>query len=92
MVKFLDDKDGQEGLMTDIQVHTRKNYVTSLQGSNILADILVWIMMEDLDNVSIDELDTIETRNLQWRVKFPDHRWENYRLEAWKYREKNNNG
>jgi len=64
MVKFLDDKDGQEGLMTDIQVHTRKNYVTSLQGSNILADILVWIMMEDLDNVSIDELDTIETRQL----------------------------
>jgi uncharacterized membrane protein YobD (UPF0266 family) len=49
MVKFLDDKDGQEGLMTDIQVHTRKKYVTD---PNIFTGIIVWIMMEDLDSLS----------------------------------------
>ncbi len=56
MMKVLEDKDGQDGFMTDIQVRIRKNYGTD---PNIFAGILAWRMIEDLDNMTIDELVTI---------------------------------
>jgi hypothetical protein len=57
MMKVLEDKNGQEGFMADIQVRIRKNYGTD---PNIFAGILAWRIIEDLDNMSIDELATIE--------------------------------
>ena len=56
MMKVLEDKDGQEGFRTDIQVRIRKNYGTD---PNIFAGILTRRMIEDLDNMTIDELATI---------------------------------
>jgi hypothetical protein len=48
MMKVLEDKGGQEGFMTDIQVRIHKNYGTD---PNIFAGILPWRMIEDLDNM-----------------------------------------
>jgi hypothetical protein len=123
--------------MTDIQVRIRKNYGTD---PNIFAGILAWRMIEDLDNMSLDELATIESNKLhnlikdgpdsirksvdmfnwlvsidksvtqlmQWgkmtnklrgqrrylmsiiEKKFTEQRWENFRAEVRKYREKDN--
>jgi hypothetical protein len=61
MMKVLEDKDGQEGFMADIQVRIRKNYGTD---PNIFAGILAWRMIEDLDSMSIEELTTIESSKL----------------------------
>jgi hypothetical protein len=61
MMKVLEDKDGQEGFMADILVRITKNYGTD---PNIFAGILAWRMIEDLDNMSIDELATIESNKL----------------------------
>ena len=66
MMKVLEDKDGQEGFMADIQVRIRKNYGTD---PNIFAGILAWRMIEDLDNMSIDELATIESNKLHNLIK-----------------------
>ena len=138
MMKVLEDKDGQEGFMADIQVRIRKNYGTD---PNIFAGILAWRMIEDLDNMSLDELATIESNKLHnlikagpdsirksvdmynWLVsidksvatlmqlgeddkqikrsatipvmsiiekKFTEQKWENFRAEVRKYREKDN--
>ncbi len=66
IMKVLEDKDGQEGFMTDIQVRIHKNYGTD---PNIFADILAWRMIEDLDNMSIVELDTVESNKLHNLIK-----------------------
>jgi hypothetical protein len=66
MMKVLEDKDGQEGFMSDIQVRIRKNDGTD---PNIFAGILVWRMIEDLDNMSLDELATIESSKLHNLIK-----------------------
>ena len=52
--------------MTDIQVRIHKNYGTD---PNIFADILAWRMIEDLDNMSIVELDTVESNKLHNLIK-----------------------
>ena len=136
MMKVLEDKDGQEGYMVDIQVRIHRNYGTD---PNIFAGILAWRMIEDLDSMSIEELTTIESSKLHnlithgpdsirksvdmfnWIVsidksvaqltqlcednkhirmlailpvmsvierKFTEQKWETFRAEVWKYREK----
>ena len=138
MMKVLEDKDGQEGFMADIHNWIRKNYGTD---PNIFAGILAWRMIEDLDNMNIDELATIESNKLHNLIKdgpdpirksvdmfnrlasidksvaqlmqlgdddkqikrlatipvmsiiekkFTEQRWENFRAEVRKYREKDN--
>jgi hypothetical protein len=66
MMKVLEDKDGQEGFMADIQVRIRKNYGTD---PNIFAGILAWRMIEDLDGMIIEELTTIESSKLHNLIK-----------------------
>ncbi len=74
MMKVLEDKDGQEGFMADIQVRIRKNYGTD---PNIFAGILAWRMIEEPVMSIIEK-------------KFTEQRWENFRAEVRKYREKDN--
>jgi len=63
---LLEDKDGQEGFMTDIIVRIHKNYGTD---PNIFAGIPAWRMIEDLVHISIDELATIESNKLHNLIK-----------------------
>ena len=58
MMSLFDAKDGQEGFIADIQVRIRKNYGAD---PNLIAGILDWRMIEDLDNMTIDEFATFES-------------------------------
>ena len=81
MMKVLEDKHGQEGFMTDIQVRIRKNYGTD---PNIFAGILAWRMIEDLDNMSIDEVAVIESNKLHNLMKVgPDSIWKSVDMFNW---------